>query len=136
MMKAMSDGVRKVVMVLVAIVNTGWSLMMAFVLLLAESGGKEPEPLNALIVLWLLVEVLVTCAKAVRFVAASSRTRGNPLTEWLLVGALLCRPAVDIAVMYIAPWQHGTAAITATTLVMIALCHILRRHWPSPGASK
>ena len=125
----MSDGVRGAVMVIAAIVNTGWGLMMAYGLMLAESGGKEPEPVPALLVLWLLVEVIVTCVRAVRFAPASSRARANAVTERLLVGALLFRPAVDLALMYVVPWQHATSAIVTTTLVMIVVCYVLRRHW-------
>src|SRR5690242_12012829 len=83
------------------VIYISWLLLMAFFLLMAESGGKDSQPLLALALLWPLGELIWTWAwggKAWRTILQERAT---------LPGrhAVYCRAGCAAAVKFLAGWK-------------------------------
>jgi hypothetical protein len=123
------------IMAILIIVYAGWTLLLVFAALMAESGGKNSEPLLALALLWPLGELVWTWVwvkgHAQQYLS-SKRRLGN-----LLMFAALIAPPLT----FLLPRSWGRDwPVLIPMLVTIAGCWAARLVWsrtqaPEPSAS-
>jgi hypothetical protein len=119
-----------VVLLTIAVVtNALWTPFTMFFALLAESGGKHPSYAIAALDVWALVEIIRTW----RWGRRASRGDAAPSRRRLYVGVaaavlLVLRPAIELVVGDIQPWERSSFALLA---LVIGACYWLRRYQAS-----
>jgi hypothetical protein len=110
------------------LIYAGWTLFLVFWALMAESGGKEPQPLLAVALLWPLGELIATwmwvAAHGERYTNSSRRGLGDGLLMIALVAPIpLYIGLADLM------QPHWVWVLVAPMAVTIAGCWAARLVW-------
>ena len=99
----MDDDVRKLMLIGagVGIFFFGlWTLLLVFGALMAESGGKNSDPLTAMLVLWPLAEVIWCWIWLFFHAEQYSNSKGRAMGNALLISALLLPPLLTVSMIW------------------------------------
>ena len=111
-----------------------WTLFLIFFALMAESGGKNPNPLLAALLLWPLGELVWTWRwlfrNAGQYSAVSDKRR--IVGDTLVALALIMPAPLTFMIDKAGPWEFGMLVPAAIT---IAACHAARLLWSGAAES-
>lgn len=77
-----------------------WTLFLVFVALMAESGGKNSDPLTAVLVLWPLAEVIWCWIWLFFHAEQYSNSKRRALGNALLISVLLLPPLLTVSMIW------------------------------------
>ena len=118
------------------VVYISWLLLMAFFSLMAESGGKDSEPLLALALLWPLGELIWTWAWVARHGERYSRSALRGLGDALFIVALVVPPPLSFWLGGKLRWAgrpQWELEIIIPIAITVAACWAARLVWAKPG---
>jgi len=128
----MDDDVRKLMLIAggIGIFFFGlWTLGMVFVALMAESGGKNSDPLIAALVLWPLAEVIWCWVWLFFHAEQYSNSKGRAMGNALLISALLLPPLLLGSVTWVDVHVPNWLFIALYLGVSIVCSHGARWLW-------
>jgi hypothetical protein len=129
----MDDDVRKVMLIGVGagVFFFGlWTLFLVFVALMAESGGKNSDPLTATLVLWPLAEVIWCWIWLFFHAEQYSNSKRRTLGNALLISVLLLPPLLTMIMIWgVGVRDHDWLFLGLYLGIAIVCCHGARWLW-------
>jgi len=128
----MDDDVRKMMLITagVGVFFFGlWTLFLVFGALMAESGGKNSNPLTAVLVLWPLAEVIWCWIWLFSHAEQYSNSKRRALGNALLISVLLLPPLLTMIMIWVRVGGHDWLFLGLYLGITIVCCHGARWLW-------